>query len=153
MDHEYRTERGTAIVEQQTIAYREAAKKPLPILMSSDPPPAFDAVWEVDVSAVMLFRYSAITFNAHRIHYDRTYATGVESYDDVVVHGPLQATLLLNLAVAKGEGIPRRFAFRGVAPATGAQRLRVGTAKSKSSAALAVVSAAGVVTMTARAEW
>jgi len=52
----------------------------------------------------MLFRYSAITFNGHRIHYDEPYATTVEGYEGLVVHGPLQATLLLNLAAVIAGG-------------------------------------------------
>src|SRR5438445_249543 len=60
----------------------------------------------VDPTPVMLFRYSAITFNGHRIHYDAPYATTVEGYEGLVVHGPLQATLLLNLAAVIGGQVP-----------------------------------------------
>jgi 3-methylfumaryl-CoA hydratase len=66
----------------------------------------------------LLFRYSALTFNAHRIHYDHVYATGTEGYPGLVVHGPLQATLLLNLAADALQGAPKRFAYRGLAPMT-----------------------------------
>ena len=67
---------------------------------------------------VLLFRYSALTFNSHRIHYDQDYARNIEGYPDLVVHGPLQATLLLNLAAKIIGKPPRRFSFRGLAPAT-----------------------------------
>ena len=62
-------------------------------------PAARDAAWqrEWQPDAVMLFRYSALTFNGHRIHYDRPYVTGEEGYPGLVVHGPLLATLLLDL--------------------------------------------------------
>lgn len=66
----------------------------------------------------LLFRYSALTFNAHRIHYDHIYATETEAYPGLVVHGPLQATLLLNLAADTLEQCPHRFSFRGLAPLT-----------------------------------
>jgi len=68
---------------------------------------------------VLLFRYSALTFNSHRIHYDLDYVKNVEGYSNLVVHGPLQATLLLNQAAKIAGKPPRRFSFRGVAPVTG----------------------------------
>jgi 3-methylfumaryl-CoA hydratase len=66
----------------------------------------------------MLFRYSALTFNSHRIHYDTPYATGTEGYAGLVVHGPLQATLLLDLAHARAAPGLRlsRFEYRALAP-------------------------------------
>lgn len=67
---------------------------------------------------MLLFRYSALTFNAHRIHYDHTYATETEAYSGLVVHGPLQATLLLNLAADALKAPPQQFSFRGLAPLT-----------------------------------
>ena len=66
---------------------------------------------------VLLLRYSALTFNAHRIHYDLAYATGVEGYPALVVHGPLVATLLLDgLQRARPGVLIRAFAFKGVRP-------------------------------------
>src|SRR6185312_10792579 len=66
---------------------------------------------------VLLFRYSALTFNAHRIHYDRRYATGVEGYPGLVVHGPLIATLLMDL-LRRSQSLADvvRFSFRAVGP-------------------------------------
>jgi 3-methylfumaryl-CoA hydratase len=64
-----------------------------------------------------LFRYSAMTFNAHRIHYDLPYATGVEHYPGLVTHGPMQAMVLLNAAMRATGKSPRAYAFRGVRPA------------------------------------
>ena len=65
----------------------------------------------------LLFRYSALTFNGHRIHYDQPYATGVEGYPGLVVHGPLQATLLVHFAAAlRGGQTPRKFDFRSHSP-------------------------------------
>ena len=66
----------------------------------------------------MLFRYSALTFNSHRIHYDLPYAADEENYRGLVVHGPLTATLLLDLARRElGDNALKSFAFRGVSPA------------------------------------
>jgi len=75
---------------------------------------------------VLLFRYSALTMNGHRIHYDRPYAMAEEAYPALVVHGPLQATLLADLA-AKNLGGKRlaTFDFRGMSPAFDGTRLHV----------------------------
>ena len=105
------------IVEEQDIVYREPpqAGAPAPALT----PAPTDAAWseEVTPDPVLLFRFSALTANGHRIHYDQPYAKNEEGYPDLVVHGPLTATLLQNFAVAHAEG--RRlsqFEFRGVHP-------------------------------------
>ena len=149
VDNTYETQRGPALREQQHIVYRAAASGPAPQPAPAEPAPSFDSKWQVDVNSIMLFRYSALSFNAHRIHYDSAYARETEFYDDLVIHGPLQATLLLNLASGAGEGLPRRFSFRGVAPATGAQTLTIGATHAPSAMDLKVVSSSGVITMTA----
>ncbi|GIL00224.1 MAG: hypothetical protein BroJett030_01230 [Alphaproteobacteria bacterium] len=122
VDHEYSTHRGIAIRERQDIVYRAApgpGRADRSASARSEPagegrPP--HAVWTVETTPTLLFRYSAISFNGHRIHYDLPYATDIEGYAGLVVHGPLQATLLLNLA-ALGGAPPRRFIYRGIAPA------------------------------------
>jgi 3-methylfumaryl-CoA hydratase len=108
-------ERGRAIDEEQDIvyiampdAYRPPAQKPAPEAT------AFDEAVPIDTPR--LFRYSAATFNAHRIHYDRPYATEVEKYPALVVHGPMQATLLIAAAVRHRGSAPAHFRFRGVHP-------------------------------------
>jgi 3-methylfumaryl-CoA hydratase len=74
------------------------------------------AHWPTD--PVLLFRYSALTFNGHRIHYDFPYATAIEGYPGLVVHGPLMATLMLDLCErALGPNALARFSFRGLGPA------------------------------------
>jgi len=96
--HTISTDAGVNLVEEHDIVYREAARAgesgPAP-----RPGPA-TAAWRrlLRPDEVMLFRYSALTFNSHRIHYDVPYVTGAEGYPGLVVHGPLQATLLLDLA-------------------------------------------------------
>jgi len=156
VQHELASERGIAIVERQDIVYRPAATAPAPAAASATAPDArkdAEAEWPVDIDPVLLFRYSALTFNGHRIHYDLPYATGVEFYPGLVIHGPLQATLMLNLATALGGGLPRRFAFRGLSPACGAQTLRIRAWRTGAGQDLAAVAANGVTTMRAEAAW
>jgi 3-methylfumaryl-CoA hydratase len=116
VEHRLSTRTGLAIREEQDLVYREPASR-APEL----PHPAADpeAEWcdTVDPDPVLLFRYSALTMNGHRIHYDRPYATGKEGYPALVVHGPLQATLLIALAERQLSRPITRFEFRGQAPA------------------------------------
>lgn len=116
--HEVFGAAGLAIREAQDVVYRGA---PSPGAAQAAPPPAQaqPADWRrrVDPDPVLLFRYSALTMNGHRIHYDRPYATGVEGYPGLVVHGPLQATLMVALAAANLSAPITRFHFRGLAPA------------------------------------
>ena len=106
-----------AIVELHDIVYREAPKRG-----DRPPPPTSvpaEARWRRRVvpDAVLLFRYSALTFNGHRIHYDRKYVTEVEGYPGLVVHGPLVATLLLDLLRSeRPDAVVQRFHFRAVRP-------------------------------------
>lgn len=79
-------------------------------------PSAPDLFKPVKMSEALLFRYSATTFNAHRIHYDLPYAQQVEKYPGLVVHGPLQATLLIQAAMRHANRTPRTFSFRGIHP-------------------------------------
>lgn len=118
VDHELVTPRGIALRERHNIVYREAAKPGAPASSAPAPqePREADLVWKVASSPVFLFRYSAITFNSHRIHYDYPYVTGEEGYDGLVVHGPIQATLLLNIIATLSGGAPIKLAYRGVAP-------------------------------------
>ena len=116
----------TCIVEEQDIVYRGDAAPGGP---GAPPVPHADvAEWgrEVQTDTTMLFRYSALTFNGHRIHYDQAYARDEEGYPDLVVHGPLTATLLQMLALEQGGGrILARFEFRGVSPLFVARTLRI----------------------------
>jgi 3-methylfumaryl-CoA hydratase len=95
--HEISDREGIAVVEEHDIVYRENPKAIDPAPLPQTPPPG--AAWsrQIRPEETLLFRYSALTFNGHRIHYDRRYATEVEGYPGLVVHGPLIATLLLDL--------------------------------------------------------
>jgi 3-methylfumaryl-CoA hydratase len=118
VEHTTSSQGRTCIVEEQDIVYREATP---PSAAPAARPERFDgqAQWGRDVmpDTTLLFRYSALTFNGHRIHYDQAYARDEEGYPGLVVHGPLTATLLQQLALEQGGGRPlTRFDFRGVNP-------------------------------------
>ncbi len=119
--HELSTDRGIVLTEQQDIVYRDAttaspaAAAPKEAAAEITVRPA-DLTWHVDASPILLFRYSAMTFNGHRIHYDHPYVTEVEGYPGLIVHGPLQASLLFNLAATLGGGVPAQFRYRGMSP-------------------------------------
>lgn len=116
--HDITADGMSAIREEQDLVYRAAATASA---APSVPPPVeiepADAVRRLTPDPVLLFRYSALTFNAHRIHYDRDYARDVEGYAGLVVHGPLIATLLIDHARREMPGLaPTRFDFRAEAP-------------------------------------
>jgi 3-methylfumaryl-CoA hydratase len=115
--HEVRNERGLALTEAHDIVYRAAAA---PGEKAPPPTPApKDAAFSRGIAPddVLLFRYSALTFNGHRIHYDRRYVTQVEGYPGLIVHGPLIATLLVDLLRRNVPGAQlARFEFRAVRP-------------------------------------
>lgn len=115
VEHVLAGPRGAVLTEEHDIVYRGtegAAVKAAPAAPAW--PGATTAEWLPD--ALMLFRYSALTGNGHRIHYDLPYVAGVEGYPGLVVHGPLQATLMAMHAVSMGGPIAR-FAYRGKRPA------------------------------------
>jgi len=112
--HDYRQDDRLAIREEQDIVYREPTP---PKLASGEDLPAGAWCEAVEPSPVLLFRYSAVTFNGHRIHYDWPYVTEAEGYPGLVVHGPLIATLNLRaFCRANPQARLRRFAFRGLRP-------------------------------------
>jgi 3-methylfumaryl-CoA hydratase len=102
------------LVEEHDIVYRGTSG---PAVKPSETTPRGEWHRSLRPDAVMLFRYSALTFNGHRIHYDRDYATKQEGYPGLVVHGPLTATLLLDLVQRMlPEARIEHFSFRGVSP-------------------------------------
>ena len=123
--HETRADDALAVRETQTLVYREAAAPDAPL----QPPMTGGGQFNPDEwsrhrlltpSEPLLFRFSALTFNSHRIHYDLPYARDIERYRGLVVHGPLMASLLLQLA-----GPLQRFAFRAVSPAIAGEPLHL----------------------------
>lgn len=113
--HEIHGKETHFLTEQQDIVYRD---EPTPAAVPAPAPPAprAEASRTIRPDPVLLFRFSALTFNGHRIHYDRAYATGEEGYPGLVVHGPLQATLLAQYAADLRGSPPRAFSFRSLAP-------------------------------------
>jgi 3-methylfumaryl-CoA hydratase len=121
--HETRADGALAVREVQTLVYRDALAPGAPPMPPEPSGVTFDAsAWGATRSftpnETLLFRYSALTFNSHRIHYDLPYAQREEGYRGLVVHGPLTATLLLDLARRElGDNVLASFAFRGLSPA------------------------------------
>jgi 3-methylfumaryl-CoA hydratase len=117
VQHQISNQHGLALIEEHDIVYRDA---PGPNDQPVTPTPApTNAKWTKTITPddVFLFRYSALTFNGHRIHYDRKYVTEVEGYPGLIVHGPLIATLLVDLV---RQSIPactlKNFEFRAIRP-------------------------------------
>lgn len=123
--HETWADGALAVREVQTLVYREAAAADAPLQPAPLGESRFDSrAWPAHRALTprepLLFRFSALTFNSHRIHYDLAYAREVERYRGLVVHGPLMASLLLQLA-----GPVRRFAFRAISPAVAGEPLHL----------------------------
>ena len=129
--HEVSARGHLALIEEQDIVYRDAPK-PGEAAPSPRAPEHCDWQREIWPDPALLFRYSALTFNAHRIHYDRPYALNVEGYPGLVVHAPLIATLLLNLLRRHfPDARIRRFSFRAVKPTFDLTAFKIAGARGK----------------------
>lgn len=148
VSHEFSGPDGVALRERQDLVFREPGPR-------NPPPPTPVAQWSRSVMAspVLLFRYSAITFNGHRIHYDRDHATRAEGYDGLVVHGPLQATMMLEFAASLRAAPPAAFDFRGVSPMTDGAAFTVNAADAGDHLSLWTADAQGRLCMTGSARW
>ena len=151
--HEVRNARGLAITEEHDIVYRAAAQPgeaaPQPTAAPSG------AAWQRELTPdeVLLFRYSALTFNGHRIHYDRRYVTEVEGYPGLVVHGPLIATLLVDLLRRHAPDAPlARFEFKALRPTFDGRAMRVNAAPAGKSVELWAQDHEAWLTMKAKAQ-
>lgn len=160
--HEVHADGILALTEQQTLVYREAvsidplAGSPqLPARPDSSAPDGWDWVRSERPTETTLFRYSALTFNTHRIHYDLPYATDVEGYPGLVVHGPLLATYLMNAFMLEHTGVAvKSFEFSARAPLFANELVHlVGRKTGEGVEELAVVGPTGKPTMTARVEF
>ena len=114
VEHTLRTQGAVNLVEEQTIVYRGI----LPAAATSQAQPVptnADYSRSYTLDSIALFRYSALTFNGHRIHYDLDYCRAVGGFPDLVIHGPLIATLLLDLYIQQGQPL-RQFRYRAKSP-------------------------------------
>jgi len=102
---------------------------------------------------VLLLRYSALTFNGHRIHYDRPYATNVEGYPGLIVHGPLQATLLIEFAASIKNQPPKQFHYRAVQPLFDFTPFELCARLANGGLHLWIQTVEGAQTMDAQASW
>jgi 3-methylfumaryl-CoA hydratase len=154
VEHVITTSRGVAMRERHDIVYREmtsgAAAAP-----KAPPPPPVAKHRETHVSdPVLLFRYSALTFNGHRIHYDRDYVTKVEGYPGLIFHGPLQAALIVELAAKLlGGKPPKKFTYRGLQPLFEGSEFSVNANDNAGGMELWTANAEGQPTMKGTATW
>jgi 3-methylfumaryl-CoA hydratase len=152
--HDYSGDQGLALTEEHDIVYRDLPQRGAAV-PAPQPAPA-DAAFSRDIvpDPVLLFRYSALTFNGHRIHYDRSYVTEVEGYPGLIVHGPLIATLLLDLLRREQPHAKvRRFASKAVRPIFDIHRFSVcGRPEGANAVLLWARDHEGALAMQARAE-
>ena len=113
VNHEVTSDGQPVLSERQDIVYREAQGQ-VATKQSPEAAAVGAHVMQITPSAAYLFRYSAMTFNGHRIHYDKDYVRDVEGYPGLIVHGPLQATLLCQFAADLKGSAPRTFRFRSL---------------------------------------
>ena len=150
--HDYACGGALAVRERQDVVYREAPTGGTPTA-AADPAPAGTTSRQLTADATMLFRYSAITFNGHRIHYDAPYAREVEGYGGLVVHGPLQATLMAHMAAEIHGRAPTRFSFRGRLPIFDDAPVMLHATEDDDGLSLWTAREGGPVAMQAKAGW
>jgi 3-methylfumaryl-CoA hydratase len=153
VEHVVTTPRGIAVRERHDIVYRDIGGAPA--APKAPPPPPVAKHRETHVSdPVLLFRYSALTFNGHRIHYDRDYVTKVEGYPGLIFHGPLQAAFIVELAAKLHGGTPpAKFVYRGVQPLFEGGEFSVNANDNAGSVELWIANAEGQPTMKGTATW
>ena len=156
VNHEITTSRGVAIRERQDIVYRDVAtggQNAAPAKPAAAPPAAKHRESHIS-DPVLLFRYSALTFNGHRIHYDRDYVTKVEGYPGLIFHGPMQAALLVEFAAKlHGGTAPKKFSYRGVQPLFEGSEFSVNANETTAGLDVWMANSEGVPTMKGTATW
>jgi len=124
--HRLENDAGVAIDEEHDIVYRDMPSVTTTPVVPAQAPEGSDFHRDVDPNSVLLFRYSALTFNGHRIHYDQPFCTTTEGYAGLVVHGPLLATLLIDLLRRQvPDAWVKTFEFRAMAPVFDIHRFSV----------------------------
>jgi len=152
--HDYSCDGQLCVSERQDVVYRDpppsAARSPA---KQEDAAPTGMHHQAVTPTPTMLFRYSAITFNGHRIHYDAPYARDVEGYGGLVVHGPLQATLMAHMAADLAGKAPASFSFRGKSPLFDDAPFGIHATETGDGMSLWTARDGGPVAMQAEASW
>ena len=155
VDHLITTSRGTALRERQDIVYRDMSttQSSAPAKTGAPPPAAKHRETHM-ADPVLLFRYSALTFNGHRIHYDRDYVTKVEGYPGLIFHGPMQAAFLVEFAAKLHDGTaPKKFAYRGLQPLFEGSEFSVNASDTSAGMELWTANSAAQPTMKGTATW
>jgi 3-methylfumaryl-CoA hydratase len=155
VEHLITTPRGTAIRERQDIVYRDVtpASSSTPAKPAAASPVAQHRESHM-ADPVLLFRYSALTFNGHRIHYDRDYVTKVEGYPGLIFHGPMQAAFMVEFAAKlRGGAAPKKFGYRGMQPLFEGSEFSVNANDTTDGMDLWTANSAGQPTMKATATW
>jgi 3-methylfumaryl-CoA hydratase len=156
VEHSITTQRGEAIRERHDIVYRDMPSDGKNATPAKAPAPPAEARHKETYFAdpVLLFRYSALTFNGHRIHYDRDYVTQVEGYPGLIVHGPLQAALIVEMAAKlHGGKAPAKFVYRGLQPLFDGADFTVNANEVGGGFELWTANAEGAPTMKGTATW
>ncbi|TYO62587.1 protein dehydratase [Bradyrhizobium hipponense] len=152
VEHSISSPRGVAIRERQDIVYREMTTTQAAPAKAAVPQAQHRETYVSD--PVLLFRYSALTFNGHRIHYDRDYVTKVEGYPGLIFHGPLQAALIIEMAAKLRAGkAPKKFTYRGLQPLFEGTEFSINANESGESTELWTANAEGQPTMKGTAVW
>lgn len=148
--HEISQDGEVAVVDEHDIVYRAPDSTLSPVAEASGAVAVRDPHLVLDVDSALLFRFSALTYNAHRIHYDREYCRQ-EGYADLVVHGPLQALMMGELFRRNGVSlVGRDYTYRLVAPMVGLQRLTVAAGEGGVGSEAETLRADGTATAVAR---
>ncbi len=152
VEHHITSANHHVLTERQDIVYRDVATAN----KSKAPPAAAPAGTHhrvITPTATLLFRYSALTFNGHRIHYDKSFATKDEGYPGLVVHGPMQATLLCQMAADLGGAVPKTFEFRSLSPIFDDTDFSMNAEETSEGLKLWTARVGGPVAMEAMARW
>jgi 3-methylfumaryl-CoA hydratase len=156
VEHTITTPRGVAIRERQDLVYRDmpsGGQNAAPARPAAALPVAKHRQSHLS-DPVLLFRYSALTFNGHRIHYDRDYVTTVEGYPGLIFHGPMQAALLVEFAAHLHGGVaPKKFSYRGLQPLFEGGEFSVNANEIAEGLDIWVANTAGTPTMRGTASW
>jgi 3-methylfumaryl-CoA hydratase len=155
VEHIVTSPRGAAIRERQDVVYRAMENPQSAAPERPAPPPPAAQHRETHVSdPVLLFRYSALTFNGHRIHYDRDYVSKVEGYPGLIFHGPLQAALIVEMAARlRGGKPPKKFSYRGLQPLFEGSEFSINANDHGATMELWTANEAGQPTMKGTATW